>query len=295
MTARFIDKLVVLSLFVLQSLIVVPLIAGSSFALAQSIDGSNAKEPQLPSFVHPDGLVASAAQMPDKIRFMAADDFPPFAFRDASGRLVGYNVDLARGICEVLDIPCSLSVKPFAQMLPALEGNEGDAVIAGLAITPDTLEKVAFSQVYMRLPARFVMQKDAALEALPETLEGKSVSVAAGSRYEAYLERFFPLTQLKAYPTTERARQALVRGDVDAHFGDSMRLSFWLESEASVDCCVFAGPAWLDPDYFGEGLSIAVRPDDEVLVSSINIALTRLQEEGRLDDLYLRYFPISFF
>ncbi|MDX5593155.1 transporter substrate-binding domain-containing protein [Pseudovibrio sp. SPO723] len=263
--------------------------------MSQTLPGKKLEAPRLPSFVEPQSLFSSNAKKPDKISFMASDDFPPFAFRDSSGRLVGYNVDLARAICEALEIPCSLTVKQFSQMIPALESKEGDAVIAGVSITPDTLQKVAFSEVYMRFPARFVMAKDKAIAPLPNTLEGKTVAVEAGSSYEAYIERFFPLTILKAFPTTERARQALVRGDADAHFGDSMRLSFWLESEASANCCRFAGDAWLDPDYFGQGMAIAVRKEDEVLLSSINLALARLQEDGRLDELYLRYFPRSFF
>ncbi|WP_371311987.1 transporter substrate-binding domain-containing protein [Pseudovibrio flavus] len=251
--------------------------------------------PPTPVFSEPQTFLNSTNKKPDKIRFLASDDFPPFSFRDGSGRLVGYNLDLARAICEELAIACSLQVKPFAQLIPALEGKEGDAIIAGLGISPGTLEKVSFSNIYMRFPGVFAVAKSFQEDPTPKSLRGKRVSVVDNSRHEAFLERFFTGTELISFDDDAKARAALVRGEVDAHFGDGMRLSFWLESEAALGCCKFSGGPWLDPYYFGEGMAIAVRLGDTITQTNINLALARLQSNGRLSELYLRYFPLGFF
>ncbi len=84
-------------------------------------------------------------------------------------------------------------------------------------------------------------------------------------------------------------------GEADAHFGDGMQLSFWLQSEAAENCCVFAGGPYLESRFFGEGLAIAVPRGQDDLKQAINAALAALYEKGVYAELYLRYFPVGFF
>ena len=74
-----------------------------------------------------------------------------------------------------------------------------------------------------------------------------------------------------------------------------MALSFWLGGALSEECCVFVPGPWLEEAYFGDGLRIAVRQEDAVLLEAINYGLRRLQEKGIYAELYRRYFPTSFF
>ena len=237
------------------------------------------------------------------IRFLASDDFPPFAFRDPAGRLTGFDIDLARAICEELEAICTLRVEPFENLLTSLANGDGDAVIAGLR--PGAEEKagdgakvpVIYSAPYLRLPARFVVRKQDATDAplVPETLAGKWISVAAGTTHAAFLQKFFPESRIATYPDEEKARDALRLGQVDAHFGDGLGLSYWLQGTSSVNCCAFAPGPWLEPGYFDHGLSIAVRGKNEDLRAAIDYALQQVNDDGRFGELYLRYFPISFY
>ncbi|MDJ0932915.1 transporter substrate-binding domain-containing protein [Breoghania sp.] len=236
------------------------------------------------------------------IRFLASDDFPPFAFRDPAGRLTGFNVDLARVIC-------TLRVKPFKELLPALASGEGDAVIARLELDPDASKTLAnetqtadkptiiFSAPYLKLPAHFVVRKADASDTplLPEDMAGKWISVANHTAHADFLQKFFPESRIATYYDQQKARDALRRGEVDAHFGDGLALSYWLQGTSSVDCCVFAPGPWLEPGYFDHGLSIALRAKNEGLRTAINYALQQVNEDGRFGELYLRYFPISFY
>ena len=102
-----------------------------------------------------------------RIRFLTTTDYPPFNFLDARGRLTGFNVELARGICEELDIlaRCQIEAMAFKDLVPALKRGDGEAIIAGLAMTPATRADFAFSEPYFRYPARFVTRKDRAITA----------------------------------------------------------------------------------------------------------------------------------
>ncbi|WP_208990738.1 transporter substrate-binding domain-containing protein [Pseudovibrio sp. Tun.PSC04-5.I4] len=249
----------------------------------------------IPIFSGGQSGISSTGKAPEKIRFVAADDFPPFVFRDSEQRLMGYNIDLAREICQNLKIACSLEIRPFGHLANTVVNGEADAIIAGLTITPDILNQLQFSRVYMRFPGRFVITKNSSLNPLPDTMESKKIAVVIGSRHEAFLERFFQDAIPVPFDSEELARKAIISSEVDALFGDGMRLSFWLDTKAAESCCKFAGGPWLDPGYFGGGLAIATKAGNTKTLNAINLGLSRLQTNGRLGELYLRYFPRGFF
>jgi polar amino acid transport system substrate-binding protein len=231
------------------------------------------------------------------IRFITTDDFPPFNFLDENGRLTGFNVDLARAICAELGIRCTIQAREWNELPDRVADGTADAAIAGIAITAENRETLDFSDVYMRTPARFVVRKeDAGLSMTPEALRGRTLAVVARTAHEAYLAAMFPEIGRRLYPTADEARAAVKEGTADAHFGDGMQLSFWLESEAADGCCAFAGGPYLESRFFGQGYAIAIaRSPAPDLRRAINAALQAIYEKGVFAELYLRYFPIGFF
>ncbi len=230
------------------------------------------------------------------IRFITTDDFPPFNFLDANGHLTGFNVDLARAICAELAIRCTIQAREWAELTDRVVDKTADAAIAGIAVTAENRTKLDFSDVYLRTPGRFVVHgAEAMLDPTPATLVGKTVAVVTGTAHEAYLATMFPAVTLRPYPTADAARAALKNGEVDAHFGDGLQLSFWLQSEAAANCCVFAGGPYLEAEFFGEGYAVAVAKGSTNLRDAIDAALQSLYEKGVYAELYLRYFPIGFY
>jgi polar amino acid transport system substrate-binding protein len=228
------------------------------------------------------------------IRFLTEIDYPPFNYAGPDGNPAGFNVDLARMICEELKIACTVQMRRFDTLIAALGDNRGDAVMASMALTSDARRSVDFSDPYYRTPGRFVARRESLLEDVrPEQLEGKEVAVVGGTAHEAYLKTLFTEVDLRVYATPELARDALKRGDVDLLFGDGISLAFWLNGTESAGCCVFRGGAFIEGRYFGEGIGIAVRRGNDTLRLAFNWALFRLWEKGRFSDLWLRYFPVS--
>jgi polar amino acid transport system substrate-binding protein len=228
------------------------------------------------------------------IRFLTEVDYPPFNYAGPDGNPAGFNVDLARMICEEIKVPCTIQMRRFDTLLNALGSNQGDAVIASIAATPETRKRVDFSDPYYRTPARFVAKRETPIaEVWPEKLEGKKVAVVAGTAHEAYLRALFTEVEVKPYATAAIAREALRRGEADLLFGDGISLAFWLNGTDSANCCVFRGGPFMESRYFGEGIGIAVRRGNDLLRQALNWALFRLWEQGKFTDLWLRYFPIS--
>jgi polar amino acid transport system substrate-binding protein len=228
------------------------------------------------------------------IRFLTESDFPPFNFYDEDGVLVGFNVDVARAICQELNTACDIKVRPWAELFPALNKGEADAVVAGHAVTPQALASVDFTDRYFFTPGRFATKLGGEpIEITPEGLDGKRIGVARNTAHEAYLKTFFRSSSIKSFENADLARDALLQGQVDYVFDDGISLIFWLHGTASKHCCEIEGGPYLEPQYFGEGMAIAVPKKDQQIKTLINGALARLRASGRLDEVVDRYFPVK--
>ncbi|RWM98293.1 MAG: transporter substrate-binding domain-containing protein [Mesorhizobium sp.] len=233
-----------------------------------------------------------------RLRFLTTTDFPPFNFLDGAGRLSGFHVDLARAICAELDIDekCQIQALPWAELEGALQKGEGEAIIAGIAATPESRSKYAFSRSYLQFPARFIMPKSTSLtEPIFDRLRGKRVGVVAGSAHERMLRDYFGTVQVVPFAQLEELYDGLKAGKVDAGFGDGMRFAFWLGSSDAAACCRFAGGPYLAPEYLGSGMTIATRASDPALAAAFDYALQQISVKGTFAEFYLRYFPVSFF
>lgn len=267
--------------------------------LAVLASPARASEPQIPNFWDlKERLPKPQLDNLQRLRFLTTVDFPPFNYIDSTGRLAGFHVDLARRICAELGISekCQIQALPWAELEAAMAKGEGEAILAGIAVTADTRQTFAFSRPYMQFAARFAMQKANALtEPLYLGLAGKRIGVMAGSAHEKMLRAYFPAVRPVTYQRTEWLYEDLRAGKIDGGFGDGMRLAFWLAGSDSASCCRFAGGPYIAPEFLGNGLAIAVKPEDAQLADAFNYALREIQVKGVFAELYLRYFPLSFY
>ncbi|MDM9647304.1 transporter substrate-binding domain-containing protein [Rhizobium sp. S163] len=233
-----------------------------------------------------------------RLRFLTSVDFPPFNFMDQNGKLSGFNVDLAREICAELEISdkCQIQALPFGDLKDALAASQGDAVIAGLAVGSELRRQFSFSRPYLMLPARFARNLKAPIKGEnAASLADRSVGVVKDTAHAAMLAAYFPKVKAVLFDSKEALLAALKDGKVDAVFADSLQLSFWVSSQASEKCCaLFDGP-YMSEEFLGEGMTIMLRQKDEVLRSAFDHALAALSRSGRLQEIYLRYFPYGLY
>jgi polar amino acid transport system substrate-binding protein len=231
-----------------------------------------------------------------QIRFLTEMDYPPFDYAGSDGNPAGFNVDLARLLCDEIKTSCTIQARRFDLLLDALNDSRGggDAVIASIAATAETRRRADFTDPYYRTPARFVARTDSPIgDVIPEQVEGKKIAVVAGTAHEAFLKQMFTEAEVKPYPNAFAAREALRNKEVDLLFGDGVALAFWLNGTDSGGCCAFRGGPYLESRFFGEGVGIAVKRGNDLLRQALNWALFRQWEKGSFTDLWLRYFPIS--
>ncbi len=234
--------------------------------------------------------------LPRQIRFVTADDYPPFNFILPDGTLSGFNVDLARALCNELALPCSIQVRRFDLVANSLRDRSSDAVIASLSSRGSFAEGLAFTAPYYRTPGRFVGRVDgSAPEPSPESTKNLAIGVRLGSAHEAFLRAAFPQARVVPYDGDLALRSALRAKDVPLIFGDSITLGLWLNGSEAAGCCMFRGGPYLDERFFGPGIGIALRQDNRNLRRLLDYALKRVAERGVYAELYLKYFPPGVF
>ncbi|HYA81482.1 MAG TPA: transporter substrate-binding domain-containing protein [Methylocystis sp.] len=271
------------------------LILAAALFFASPGFGYDAPPSPAPSFWDP----SRRLEKPDmsslkQLRFVTEDDYPPFNFALQSGEIVGFNVDLARAICEELEISCTIQRRRWDLLISALNDDSADAAIASLARTPENRAHADFTAPYYVTPGRFVTLAESVLtDATPEALDDRSIAVIAGSAHEAYLKAYFPKAHVMSFETSALAKRALKGGRVHALFGDAISLSLWLNGAEAGGCCVFKGGPYVDERLFGDGVGIAVKKGGTPLRRALDYALARLAQRGAYAEIYLKYFPVS--
>ena len=262
-----------------------------------SIADSQENRVEVPKFINPNTAASSVKVTTVRsIRFLTTSDFPPFNFIDPSGNLDGFNICLAREICLEIKARCTMQALPWDDLQKALKRGQGDAIVAGLALTDRTIRELAFTKTYLRFPGRFF--SNAAFAATFgdfRTPKGLKIGVVKNTAHEAFLERFFPDNELLPFDNQDELRVGILKGLVQIGFADGVQTSFWLQSASAKECCTFVGGPYINTEYFGNGLSMAVPIGRQDLKDTLNDALIRLMRKGKYSEIYLKYFPINFF
>ena len=125
--------------------------AAGLLALALLTLGSNPALAQARNDIVPDAWQGDILRpKPDmrglaKLRFITDSDYPPFHYFDEVGALTGFNVDLARAICEALEVECEVKDVDWADIYTRLDTDEADAAIASIRISAESLTRADFS------------------------------------------------------------------------------------------------------------------------------------------------------
>ena len=230
------------------------------------------------------------------LRIVTDADYPPFNYYDEDGTLTGFNVELIQSICEVLGVSCTVEARDWEFLMPSLARKEVDIVAASVTISPQSLKTADFTDHYYETPARFVAKKGSDLvEITPEALKGVVVGVIEGSSHQTYLKEYYPDIKMTPVKKRDQLHKMLIDGKVKLIFDDGITSVFWLNGTASKACCAFLGGPLIDQKYFGNGVGFAVQKGNRRLRELLNYALEKVRRDGIYEELFLRYFPLSFY
>ena len=112
----------------------------------------------------------------ESIRIGTEGAYPPWNSKDASGNLIGFEVELANELCKIMKAECTIVEQDWDGMIPALLLRKFDAIMAGMSITAERQKTITFSQGYADEVASLAVMKGSSLEGM-DTPEGINLTL----------------------------------------------------------------------------------------------------------------------
>lgn len=239
------------------------------------------------------GAHQASAQDMKKVVIGTEGAYPPFNTLEADGTLTGFDIDIAKALCEEMNAECTFVTQDWDGIIPALQAGKFDAIIASMSITEERKEKVDFTDKYYNTPPAIAVPKDSDIaEATDEALAGKMLGAQSSTTHSNYAEAKLPSAELKLYPTTDEYKLDIDSGRIDAVIDDVVVLSEWVNSDDGA-CCKILGTLKPDLEINGPGAGIAIRKGEDELRESFNEAITALRESGKYKEINDKYFDFD--
>ncbi len=232
---------------------------------------------------------ASAAAAQD-LEICVEGAYPPFSQMNDSGEIEGFDIDIAQALCDEMGASCELVVTEWDAIIPSLEEDKCDAIIASMSITEERMQRIDFSGKYQQTPFFFVAEEGADLEATNEGLAGLTVCVQRGTIHQDLIEAKFPDADLALYPTQDEVYLDMTAGRCDAMMADSVAVQYGFLDTPEGEGFAFFGPDQTDPAIHGQGAGVAVRKGETTLADRFSDAIRSIRENGVYADINDRYF-----
>ncbi len=230
------------------------------------------------------GMGSASAQT--KLRIGTEGAYPPFNNLTSDGKLEGFDVDIARALCEEMKVECEFVTQDWDGIIPALIAGKFDAIVASMSITDERRQQVDFTNKYYANRLNFVAPKSSGFS--PENVGSAAIGVQQGTISASFAEETYKDADVKAYPTQLEAWADMESGRVDAVLGDFGVQYEWINGDGAA-CCEFKGEAVSSGDEIG----IALRKGDTELAAKFNAAIDAIRANGKYKEINAKYFPFD--
>ena len=148
--------------------------------------------------------------------------FTPHTMQDKSGELSGFEIEVARNMAQDLGASAEFKVYNWEDIIKALQDDEIDIILGGMAITPERALKISFTQPYTEsgigLATNTKMTKK--VKKLGDLNSPKySVAVVADTVSYDFVKRNFDKIEIKSFKTSEEAKNAVTGGEAHVFVG----------------------------------------------------------------------------
>jgi len=233
-------------------------------------------------------FITNIAFAQDTMRIAVSHFYPPFVMQGANKHLYGFDISIARKICELTNHRCEYQTLPFGKIIETVSSGKADIAISAITITLNRSQYVNFSIPYMISEGSYLTHKNSKITSTSKTaLANKTIGISKGSIFAEVLD-LMALNNVKVeyYTGTNRMIEGLAEGDVDLVLIDHASAHYWAIN--SSEQLTIVG----NPIKVGHGLGIAVNRNKRDLLEKINQAILTIQDSGEFKQLYKKYFEL---
>ena len=254
----------------------------------------------------------------EKIKIGTEGAYPPWNSKDASGNLIGFEVELAQELCKIMKYECTIVEQDWDGMIPALVMRKFDAIMAGMSITDERKKTITFSQGYADEVASLAVMKGSSLEGmdtpdginlslggsdvkkalktLTGALAGKTVCTQTGTIHQNFLESGdVGSVNVRTYKTQDEVNLDLTSGRCDVALAAAVAFTDYADKSGKP--VVLVGPTF-SGGAFGNGVGVGIRQAsdsaigkrDAKILKDFNKAINKARKQGIISKLAIKHF-----
>ena len=254
----------------------------------------------------------------EKIKIGTEGAYPPWNSKDASGNLIGFEVELAKELCTIMKYECTIVEQDWDGMIPALVMRKFDAIMAGMSITAERQKTITFSQGYADEVASLAVMKGSSLEGMdtPEginlslggsdvkkalktltaALADKTVCTQTGTIHQNFLESGdVGSVNVRTYKTQDEVNLDLTSGRCDVALAAAVAFTDYADKSGKP--VVLVGPTF-SGGAFGNGVGVGIRQAsdsaigkrDAKILKDFNKAINKARKQGIISKLAIKHF-----
>ncbi|MFD2308047.1 amino acid ABC transporter substrate-binding protein [Enterococcus termitis] len=219
------------------------------------------------------------------------DSFVPMGFQSKAGKIIGFDVDLARAVFEQYGIKVDFQPIDWSMKENELQNQTIDLIWNGYSKSAEREEKVLFSDEYMENEQVVVSLKKNQINHFSD-MKGKILGAQNGSSgYHSFEEQPEILKNSVKdqtailYDGFNEAFMDLKSGRIDGLLIDRVYANYYLSHEDNLaDYSIVSG------DFESEAFAVGIRKSDQKLAQKINTAFEQLRKSGKLAEISKEWF-----
>ncbi len=222
-------------------------------------------------------LTAGVAIAQETIRMGTEGAYPPYNFLNDAGEVDGFERALGDELCARAGLTCEWVTNDWDGIIPNLVSGNYDTIMAGMSITDERKEVIAFTQDYYPPTASIYVAASEDADLAGGVVAAQTSTIQAGHVAESG-------AALLEFATPEETVAAVRAGEADAVFADMDYLLPLVEASGG-ELMVVGEPVPL-----GGGVGIGMRQTDTEMLATFDAAITDMKADGTLNALLIEWF-----
>ena len=220
---------------------------------------------------------AAFADAHSVVRMGTEGAYPPYNFLNDDGEVDGFERELGDELCARAELTCEWVTNEWDSIIPNLVSGNYDTIIAGMSVTDERKEVIAFSEQYtLPDPSAYMTTNDAT------DLTTGVIAAQAGTIQAAYVAGTD--ATLLEFATPDETVAAVKAGEADAVLADKSFLAPIAEADAELSLVA-------QEVMIGGGIGIGMRQSDTELKAKFDAAIISMKEDGTLNELIGKWLP----
>ena len=207
-------------------------------------------------------------------------EFPPYEYKEGD-EVIGIDAEVAKAIADKLGMKLEIVDTKFDSIIPGVQSGKYDMGMAGMTVTPEREESVAFSDSYATGIQSIIVREDSDIKSVGDLSSSTKIGVQLGTTGDIKATEDFGADAVAEMDKGADAVQALIAGKVDCVIIDNEPAEAFVKANEGLKI--------LDTAYAKEDYAICFAKDNTELKDKVNAALKELIADGTVKKIVDKY------